>query len=248
MPTTPEQGRWLDGLAPGQFRHLFDHLPGAMFFAKDAGLRLMMGNPAFVERCGRREEKEIVGLTDAELFPPKLADKYRHDDQQVLATGRPLRGLIELFPDASGSPEWFVTDKLPLFDRRGRPCGLCGTVRSYEQERAAMQPYLDLAPAAARLKRDIQQPLDVASLAATTGLSVRQFERKFRETFQMTPRAYLMQMRVIRACELLRGTELPITRIALQAGFYDHSDFARQFARQMGQTATAYRKARRDRA
>ena len=73
------------------------------------------------------------------------------------------------------------------------------------------------------------------------GLSPRQFSRKFRATFQMTPRAYLMQVRVIRACELLASTDLPITRIALEAGFYDHADFARQFQRHMGTTATEYR-------
>jgi transcriptional regulator GlxA family with amidase domain len=52
-----------------------------------------------------------------------------------------------------------------------------------------------------------------------------------------------MQLRVIRACDLLVTTDLPITRIALESGFYDHADFARQFQRHMGTTATAYRTA-----
>jgi transcriptional regulator GlxA family with amidase domain len=104
-----------------------------------------------------------------------------------------------------------------------------------------MQPYLELASAAAHLKHHFRQALDVAALAAKTGLSVRQFERKFRATFQTTPRDYLMRTRVIHACGLLLRTALPITAVALQSGFYDHSDFARQFRRQMGMSATAYR-------
>ena len=42
------------------------------------------------------------------------------------------------------------------------------------------------------------------------------------------------------AC-LLTRTDLPVTHIALEVGFYDHSDFARQFRRHVGQTASAYR-------
>ena len=57
----------------------------------------------------------------------------------------------------------------------------------------------------------------------------------------MTPRSYLMKMRVMHACELLIDSEKPITEIALESGFYDHSDFARQFGKHMGQTASAYR-------
>ncbi len=44
----PEETRkiWTEQLPPGQFRHLFDHLPGTLFFAKDREGRLMAGNPA----------------------------------------------------------------------------------------------------------------------------------------------------------------------------------------------------------
>lgn len=233
---------WAERLLPGQFRHLFDHLPGTMFFAKDARCRLMMGNPAFVQRCGLGSEAELIGRGDDELFPPRLARKYRADDERVLQRGEPLLGIVELFPGASGAPEWFVTDKLPLFGRDGRVAGLCGTVRSFEGQRAALQPYLDLADVAEHIKQHFREPLDVAALARLAGLSVRQFGRKFRATFRTTPRAFLMQMRLLHASELLATTALPITAVAQAAGFYDHADFARQFARHMGATPSAYRR------
>ena len=49
---------------------------------------------------------------------------------------------------------------------------------------------------------------------------------------------------MIKACELLATTNLPITEVALEAGFYDHSDFSRQFRRTMGVSPTDYRKQR----
>ena len=232
---------WNAGLQPGQFRHLFDSLPGTLFFAKDREGRLMAGNPAFVERCGFVREEELIGLTDERLFPPRLAEKYRRDDETVMASGRPLLGLIELFPNREGRPDWYLTDKLPLFDRAGGVHGLCGTVRSYEAQRAAIQPYLELAVAADHLKERFAEKLNVPSLAELSGMSVRQFERKFQATFRMSPRDYLMRMRLIAACRLLVGTNRSLTEIALECGYYDHSDFSRQFRRQMGQTASRYR-------
>jgi AraC-like DNA-binding protein len=247
---TPEEspGNWSAQLSSGQFRHLFDHLPGTLFFAKDRSGRLMAGNPDFIRRCGFQTEDQIIGITDDSIFPPKLAEKYRRDDEQVMTSGKPLLGIIELFPGSAGKPEWFVTDKLPLFNLSGEICGLCGTVRSYEAQRAAMQPYLELATVADYLKIHFREKLDVPSLAKMAHMSVRQFERKFRATFQMTPRDYMIRMRVIEACDLLARTNHPVTTVALDAGFYDHSDFARQFRRQMGQTASQYRMERRQEA
>jgi AraC-like DNA-binding protein len=239
----PETHRreWTARLKPGQFRHLFDHLPGTLFFAKDREGLLMAGNPAFVKSCGFQSEDQIIGLSDSQIFPSKLAGKYRGDDERVMATGRPLLGLIELFPNRDGKPEWFITDKIPLTDSEGRVCGLCGTVRSYEAQRAAMQPYLELAAAADHLKTCFRDKLDLPALSKMAGMSLRQFERKFRATFQMTPRDYLIRMRLIAACDLLARTNQPLTTIALDCGFYDHSDFARQFRRHMDQTASQYR-------
>ncbi|MFO1077428.1 MAG: helix-turn-helix domain-containing protein [Planctomycetota bacterium] len=52
-----------------------------------------------------------------------------------------------------------------------------------------------------------------------------------------------MRLRVSRACELLAQTDQPITDIALAAGFYDHTDFARHFKKHTGQSASEYRRA-----
>jgi AraC-like DNA-binding protein len=245
MIAEKQRQAWTEQLPPGQFRHLFDHLPGTLFFAKDREGRLMAGNPAFVQRCGFQTEEEIFGLTDQSIFSPRLAEKYRRDDELVMASAKPLLGIIELFPNGEGKPEWFITDKLPLFNSAGTLCGLCGTVRSYEAQRAAMQPYLELAAVADHLKVHFREKLDVPYLAKIAHMSVRQFERKFRATFQTTPQEYMIRMRVIEACDLLTRTNEPVTAVALDAGFYDHSDFARQFRRHMGQTASQYRMERR---
>jgi PAS domain S-box-containing protein len=236
---------WARRLVAGQFRLLFDHLGNTLFFAKDLTGRITFANQAFARRCGFSSEEELIGLTDDQIFSPALAQHYRAGDRKVLETGRPVLGIIELFPNALGQPEWYQTNKLPLHDQDGRLCGLCGTVRSYEGARAALQPYLDLAPAVDHLKEHFAEKLDVARLARLSRLSVRQFERRFRATFQMSPRSYLIRLRVAVAADLLSTTGRRPTEVALETGFYDHSDFSRQFRKIMGVPPSDYRRTHR---
>ena len=237
-----KRAAWIRRLQAGQFRLLLELVPHTLFFGKDLEGRLMFANTAFAQRCGYQTEADIVGLHDEDIFPPALAERYRDGDRRVIQTGKPVLGIIELFPNVLGEPDWCETNKLPLLDRDGRVCGVYGTVRSYEGARAAIQPYLDLAPSADYLKAHFAERLDIQKLAGLSGMSVRQFERRFRHTFRMNPRTYLVRMRVAIAAELLRTTTRRATEIALEVGFYDHSDFSRQFRRIMGVSPTDYRR------
>ena len=247
MKPLEEQGEWFASLRPGGVRELFEHLPNTLYFAKDHHLRLMACNRAFAHRCGYTSEAEIIGRTDSELFSAELAEKYRSDDRQVIESGKPLLGIVELFPNRLGEPEWFVTDKVPLFARDGKVHGLCGTVRSYEGARAALQPYLDLVPVTEYLKEHFDETISIGDVARRAGMSVRQLERRFRATFKTTPRHYIMKLRVLTACELLVSSEDSVTDIALKVGFYDHSVFSRQFSKIVGLSPSTYRKSRSNR-
>ncbi len=237
-----EQRQWLEGLRPGGVRALFDSLPNLLYFAKDRDLRLMAANRAFVERCGFGGFEEMFGRSDLEIFPTELAEKYREDDRRVIRTGRALTGIVELFPNALGEPEWYVTDKVPLFHRDGSIAGLCGTVRSYEGARAELQPYLDLLPATEYLKKHLTEKVPVAELAARVGLSVRQMERRFQQAFKLSPSAYVQRLRVMKACELLVESSKNVTEIAFEVGYYDHSAFSRKFSQLMGVSPRDYRR------
>ena len=243
QPSRAPHGRleWRQRLRPGEIRRLFEHVPGTLFFAKNASGEIMMGNRQFVERCGFKTEDELIGHQDQEIFPPHMAEKYREDDLKVIRTGEPLLQIVELFPNRHGDPEWFITDKLPLFDIDGRVCGVCGIVRSYEGARRVLQPYLDLAPVADYIKAHCGEPIAIRDLAKMAGLSVRQFERNFLSTFRTTPKHYIMRLRVLLACDQLLETRRSITEIALCAGFCDHSAFARHFRKQMGLSPRDYR-------
>ena len=70
-----------------------------------------------------------------------------------------------------------------------------------------------------------------------TNERTRQFERKFHKAYQVSPRAYHVRMRVAAASDLLKDTALRPSEIADRTGFYDASDFSRQFRRAMKERA-----------
>ena len=95
----------------------------------------------------------------------------------------------------------------------------------------------------ARLSEDIS--LD--ELAAEAKLSPFHFARMFKQSLGVPPRVYLTRLRVEKACELLKRTNLSITQIALEVGYSSNQVLARIFFKHMSVTPSDYRRAVRDR-
>ena len=56
-------------------------------FRKDLDGRFTFVNHRFCQTLGRKPE-EIIGKTDADIFPAELASKYQRDDRRILDTGK----------------------------------------------------------------------------------------------------------------------------------------------------------------
>ncbi|MEM9281304.1 MAG: AraC family transcriptional regulator [Verrucomicrobiota bacterium] len=234
---------FLDSVRPDQAFHLlFDHLPGVLFFAKDREGRLLAANRALLELYGYADPDSFWGVTDFELLPSSLAEKFRQDDLRVLRTGEPLLEIVELFISRQGIPAWFLTNKMPVISRDGDIIGVMGTIQDYDQQRDLLPRDSDIFPALQFIGAHFNEDIFIPSLAERCGLSVRQFERKFKEHLKMPPKQYVIKMRVHAACDVLRRTRLPISEIATDLGFYDQAAFTRQFRKHMGLTPLIYRK------
>lgn len=71
-------------------------------------------------------------------------------------------------------------------------------------------------------------------LATKAGMSLSTFKRAFKAVTGTSPIDYLLQVRLARACHLLRDADTTVTEAALAAGFGDGNYFARQFRARMG--------------
>src|SRR5262249_1179737 len=76
------------------FPSLADSVPVSVL-VKDLHGRRVFVNQSYVDLL-ERQRQDILGKTDADLFPEELARKYREDDERVAQTGAPLRSIEEL--------------------------------------------------------------------------------------------------------------------------------------------------------
>ena len=83
----------------------------------------------------------------------------------------------------------------------------------------------------------------VEDLADLVSLSAAHFCRAFKKSFGATPHAYIVQCRVARAQELMRGTSSPLSQIALDCGFAAQTHLSKLIRRLTGRTPNAWRRA-----
>jgi transcriptional regulator GlxA family with amidase domain len=86
-------------------------------------------------------------------------------------------------------------------------------------------------------------PLDLSKLAEHANMSVRTFTRRFREETGLSPGQWLISQRVERARQLLEATDLPVDRVATEAGFGTATAMRQQLHATVGVSPTAYRRA-----
>jgi AraC-like DNA-binding protein len=223
------------------FYRLFDHMPDVSFFAKDRQFRFMCASQHFIERFGFREEAQVIGQDDYALFPSRLAENFRSDDEEIFRTHQPKLKIIELFFTEQGIPDWFVTNKLPILDRSGRVIGIMGTVQSYEDRRQLLQPYLHLDRAVAFIRENFRRGVLVKELADVLHVSQRQLHRRFVEAFGCGPQEFIVKLRVQAACEALQQDEAPISEVAAELGFCDQSTFTQLFQKYVGLAPLKFR-------
>ncbi len=92
---------------------------------------LVVANPAMLSHFGLHDERDFVGKTDFDLFPAGMAEKYRADDRRIMSSRRPMLHIVELFLNRQGVPDWYLTNKLPIFSHRNRVIGVMGTIEAF---------------------------------------------------------------------------------------------------------------------
>ncbi|WP_010249492.1 AraC family transcriptional regulator [Myroides injenensis] len=75
----------------------------------------------------------------------------------------------------------------------------------------------------------LNEHLSLNSIASQSGMSVRSFTRLFQTKLHITFVQYLKMLRIIKAMELIKDTDLNMTQIAYEVGYSNISAFSNNF-------------------
>jgi AraC-like DNA-binding protein len=113
--------------------------------------------------------------------------------------------------------------------------------RTYERMHTVeTRPLLQLGAVLSHMEKHYSEHIRLSDLARMSGLSVSSLQRSFRTITGHAPIEYLIRLRMLRACELLRTGGLNVTETAYQVGFSDSNYFSRQFRRILECTPREY--------
>jgi AraC family transcriptional regulator len=93
----------------------------------------------------------------------------------------------------------------------------------------------------AMLHEQFRNRSSLVTLAESVEVHPVHLAREFRRFFRCTIGEYVRRSRIEFACHQISTTDASFSEIALAAGFFDHSHFARTFKAQMGMTPKQYR-------
>ena len=98
-----------------------------MAWLKNTEGRYVIVNEQFAKACNL-PPAEVVGKNDRDLWPAELAQKYRHDDLEVMQF-RERRQYDEPIVYADGNSFIIETIKTPIYDQEGNVIGTTGIAR-----------------------------------------------------------------------------------------------------------------------
>lgn len=91
------------------------------------------------------------------------------------------------------------------------------------------------------LESNYTNNISVQSLADSIGLNRSYLHRLFKSATGSSVQEYLLDLRIRKACTLLKSTVLPIAIISLSVGYEDTLYFSRLFKKKKGVSPSRYR-------
>ncbi len=107
---------------------IFENIPDLIYY-KDRELRFLAGNNAFVQRMGANSIEELVGKTDYDILPKKLADELHKEEEELIKKGQGIIHNRKRFEEKDGRPVYREFIKCLIKNQDGEIIGVVGSSR-----------------------------------------------------------------------------------------------------------------------
>ncbi len=112
---------------------------------------------------------------------------------------------------------------------------------SYFDSSARRHPDEDIVQAQMWLQDNHGRDIKLSEVAQRFDMSVRSFNRRFKNATGQSPLQYLQQIRIETAKDLLQTSNLSISEVAYKVGYQDMGHFTGLFKKQLATTPSDYR-------
>ena len=194
------------------------------------------GGGTYTLKTFRLSQALIAGLAEEISGQPRELEltSVLLEDPRLVGN---LRGLHEAMQQAVGpgslalQTQWFtLLERLLCQSRTITPESIPGSLSALQWSRVRDYCF-----------SHIDQRITLDDLAGLCDLGRFPFLKQFKRTIGMTPHAWLLRLRLERACGLLSRSGQPIIDVAHAVGFYDQSHFNRAFRQAFGVAPSRYR-------
>ena len=194
------------------------------------------GGGAYTLKTFRLSQALIAGMTEEISGQPRELEltSVLLEDPRLVGN---LRGLHEAMQQDVGpgslavQTQWItLLERLLRQSRAITPESIPGSLSALQWSRVRDYCF-----------SNIDQRITLDDLAGLCGLGRFPFLKQFKRTIGMTPHAWLLRLRLERACGLLSRSGQPIIDVAHAVGFYDQSHFNRAFRQAFGVAPSRYR-------
>ena len=161
---------------------------------------------------------DAAGYMEQTDFSPENPVFFGRDSEQ-------LRQLITGIYDHYGTSAWEGLEMTPRLYAL-----LAFLIRTSQRRQDQQRETMDCARLAADyIITHYEEPITVEGLAAYASVSHSSLYRRFVKRFQMSPKRFLLEYRIERACALLKENIFSIREISNSVGFEDPLYFSRAF-------------------
>lgn len=167
-----------------QLRTLIDNLPDFIYI-KDRESRFVVINKSLAKVMGSKEPDELVGTTDFDFYEKSMAQKYYHDEQEVMRSGEPLINIEEPGLNEFQQVRYILTTKIPLRNKKNKIVGLVGIGKDITELRETQNKLIEQSEylkeinvlLEERQEEISRQTEELHNLAETLGKSNKELEK-----------------------------------------------------------------------
>ncbi|MCX6278327.1 MAG: PAS domain S-box protein [Bacteroidetes bacterium] len=106
-------------------RIIIENIPDPIY-VKDLEGRKILLNKAEADLLNASSPEEVMGKTDADFYPPEVAEKTRLEDQRIIDQKTPMIHEEGRIITRLGEEIWLEGNKIPYFDENGNVLGIIG--------------------------------------------------------------------------------------------------------------------------